>query len=154
MTAKSDVYSFGVVLLELLTGRRVVDESKVVVEQHLVDWALPYLCDKRKLFRIMDTKLEGQYPQKAAFAAATIISKCLNTEFKSRPQMSEVVASLEELQSSKFAFKNTPSERQTGYDHIHKSPLNQHRNQHRSPLNLTPSASPLRSKHQSPYRRG
>lgn len=144
------MYSFGVVLLELLTGRRVVDDSRVVVEQHLVDWALPYLSDKRKLFRIMDTKLEGQYPQKAAFAAATLAFKCLNTEFKSRPQMSEVVASLEELQSSKTAFKNSPSRAQTGYDSICKSPLNQHR----TPRNLTPLASPLRSQRQSPIRRG
>ncbi|KAL8111949.1 putative serine/threonine-protein kinase PBL3 [Apium graveolens] len=141
LTSKSDVYSFGVVLLELLTGRRAIDDSKVVVEQHLVDWALPYLSDKRKLFRIMDSKLEGQYPQKAAFAAATLAFKCLNTEFKSRPQMSEVVASLEELRSSKTAFKNSPSHAQTGYDSIRKSPLNHHR----SPRNLTPSASPLRS---------
>lgn len=147
LTSKSDVYSFGVVLLELLTGRRAVDDSKVVVEQNLVDWALPYLSDKRKLFRIMDTKLEGQYPQKAAFAAAILAFKCLNAEFKSRPQMSEVVTSLEELQSSKTAFKNSPSH---AYDSIRKSPLNQHR----SPRNLTPSASPLRSQRQSPSRRG
>ncbi|KAK1371370.1 hypothetical protein POM88_037462 [Heracleum sosnowskyi] len=123
LTSKSDVYSFGVVLFELLTGRRAVDDSKVVVEKHLVDWALPYLSDnKRKLFRIMDTK----------------------------PQMSEVVASLEELQSSKTAFKNSPSHAQTGYDSIRKSPINRHH----SPRNLTPSASPLRSHRQSPIRRG
>ncbi|KAK1371353.1 Protein kinase domain-containing protein [Heracleum sosnowskyi] len=126
LTSKSDVYSFGVVLFELLTGRRAVDDSKVVVEKHLVDWALPYLSDKRKLFRIMDTKLEGQ------------------------PQMSEVVASLEELQSSKTAFKNSPSHAQTGYDSIRKSPINRHH----SPRNLTPSASALRSHRQSPIRRG
>ncbi|KAK1403957.1 Protein kinase domain-containing protein [Heracleum sosnowskyi] len=150
LTSKSDVYSFGVVLLELLTGCRAVDDSKIVVEQHLVDWALPYLSDKRKLFRIMDTKLEGQYPQKGAFAAATLAFKCLNAELKSMPQMSEVVASLEELQSSKTAFKNSPSHAQTGYDSICKSPINRHR----SPRNLTPSASPLRSHRQSPIRRG
>ncbi|KAL4304456.1 hypothetical protein GQ457_10G029400 [Hibiscus cannabinus] len=55
LTAKSDVYSFGVVLLELLSGRRAVDKTKVGVEQNLVNWAKPYLGDKRKLFRIMDT---------------------------------------------------------------------------------------------------
>ncbi|KAL1804360.1 hypothetical protein ACET3Z_033007 [Daucus carota] len=149
LTAKSDVYGFGVVLLELLTGRRAVDKSKVVVEQNLVDWALPYLSDKRKLFRIMDTKLEGQYPQKAAFAAATLALQCLNADFKSRPEMSEVVAALEDLQLSKSAAKKHSSKNQTGPDPARKS----HLSHNRSPLNLTPSASPLRS-HQSPYRRG
>uniref|UniRef100_A0A803QNN5 Protein kinase domain-containing protein n=1 Tax=Cannabis sativa TaxID=3483 RepID=A0A803QNN5_CANSA len=50
LTAKSDVYSFGVVLLELLSGRRAVDKTKVGIEQNLVDWAKPYLGDRRKLF--------------------------------------------------------------------------------------------------------
>ncbi|KAL0327192.1 UNVERIFIED_CONTAM: putative serine/threonine-protein kinase PBL3 [Sesamum angustifolium] len=59
LTTKSDVYSFGVVMLELLSGRRAVDKTKVGVEQNLVEWARPYMGDKRKLFRIMDTKLEG-----------------------------------------------------------------------------------------------
>ncbi|KAK4402947.1 putative serine/threonine-protein kinase PBL3 [Sesamum angolense] len=43
LTAKSDVYSFGVVMLELLSGRRAVDKTKVGVEQNLVDWAKPYM---------------------------------------------------------------------------------------------------------------
>ncbi|KAJ8547874.1 hypothetical protein K7X08_021110 [Anisodus acutangulus] len=72
LTAKSDVYSFRVVLLELLSRRRAVDNTKVGIDQNLVDWAKPYLEDKRKLFRIMDTKLEGRYPQKGAYTAANL----------------------------------------------------------------------------------
>ncbi|KAJ8476210.1 hypothetical protein OPV22_019937 [Ensete ventricosum] len=68
LSVKSDVYSFGVVLLELLSGRRAVDKTKMGIEQNLVEWAIPYLCDKRKLYRIMDTRLEGQYPKKGAHA--------------------------------------------------------------------------------------
>jgi serine/threonine protein kinase len=37
-TCKSDVYSFGVVLLELITGRRAVDNSRAAGEQNLVAW--------------------------------------------------------------------------------------------------------------------
>lgn len=70
----------------------------------------------------MDTKLEGQYPQKAAFAAATLALKCLNADFKSRPEMSEVVAALEDLQLSKSAAKSPHSKNK-----IRNSPLSQHR---------------------------
>ncbi|KAG8366312.1 hypothetical protein BUALT_Bualt17G0066600 [Buddleja alternifolia] len=102
LTSKSDVYSFGVVLLELLSGRRAVDRTKVGVEQNLVDWAKPYMNEKRRLFRIMDIKLEGQYPQKAAYVAATIAVQCLSPEPKLRPRMADVLATLEELQGPSY----------------------------------------------------
>lgn len=38
LTVKSDVYSFGVVLLELITGRRAIDNTKSTTEQNLVSW--------------------------------------------------------------------------------------------------------------------
>ncbi|KAG2322295.1 hypothetical protein Bca52824_015508 [Brassica carinata] len=100
LTAKSDVYNFGVVLLELLSGRRAVDKSKVGVEQNLVDWAIPYLVDIRKVFRIMDTKLGGQYPHKGACAAANIALRCLNIEAKLRPEMSDVLCTLQHFETS------------------------------------------------------
>ncbi|KAG8638887.1 probable serine/threonine-protein kinase PBL3 [Manihot esculenta] len=96
LTARCDVYSFGVVLLELLTGRRALDKTKVGLEQNLVDWTKPYLGDRRKLFRIMDTELEGQYPQREAFMVALLAFHCIS-EAKLRPPMSEVLATLEEL---------------------------------------------------------
>ena len=149
MTAKSDVYSFGVVLLELLSGRRAVDKTKIGVEQNLVDWAKPYLGDKRKLFRIMDTKLEGQYPQKGAYSAANLALQCLSTEPKVRPRMAEVLATLEQLQAPPNAAKRSQAGNQTVSDPVRKSPLR--RNQ--SPINMTPSASPLVSHWQSPRAR-
>lgn len=150
MTAKSDVYSFGVVLLELLSGRHAVDKSKVGIEQNLVDWAKPYMGDKRKIFRIMDTKLEGQYPQKAAYPAVTLALQCLSPEAKLRPKMSEVVARLEELQSPKTAAKHSLSEYQNVSDSVCMSPLKQHR----SPIDIKPAASPLRAHSRSPRVRG
>lgn len=148
LTAKSDVYSFGVVLLELLSGRRAVDKSKVGVEQNLVDWAKPYLADKRKLFRIMDTKLEGQYPQKGAYIAATLALQCLSIEAKVRPRMAEVLETLEQLESPKNTGRPSHSERRT-LPHVRRSPMRQHH----SPRNLTPGASPLPSYRQSPRAR-
>ncbi|MQL05612.1 hypothetical protein EI015_26440, partial [Escherichia coli] len=110
LTTKSDVYSFGVVLLELLSGRRAVDKTIAGVEHNLVDWARPYLSDKRRLFRIMDTKLEGQYPQKGAFMAATLALQCLNREAKARPPMTEVLETLEQIEAPKNSGRNSHSE--------------------------------------------
>ncbi|KAF7112313.1 hypothetical protein RHSIM_RhsimUnG0242200 [Rhododendron simsii] len=147
LTAKSDVYSYGVVLLELLSGRRAVDRSKSGVEQNLVDWAKPYLGDKRRLFRIMDTQLEGQYPQKGAYAAATLALQCLRPEPRLRPRMKEVLAALEELQAPQNAGKPLVSEKKTVSNHVKKSPMRHHR----SPKNLIPSASPLPAHRQTAH---
>lgn len=127
-------------MLELLSGRRAVDKTKVGVEQNLVDWALPYMSDKRRLFRIMDIKLEGQYPQKAAFTAATIALQCLSHEPKMRPRMAEVLAKLEELEASKGGTRHlrVKGEEQV-VDPVHLSPL-KHHHLH---VNVTPLASPL-----------
>ncbi len=38
LTTKSDVYSFGVVFLEIITGRRVLDNTRPTEEQNLVAW--------------------------------------------------------------------------------------------------------------------
>ncbi|CAN0923733.1 Probable serine/threonine-protein kinase PBL3 [Linum grandiflorum] len=149
LTCKSDVYSFGVVLLELLSGRRAVDKSKVGVEQVLVDWAKPYLSDKRKLFRIMDTKLGGQYPQKSAVTAAHLALQCLNNEAKLRPRMSDVLSALETIESPKAtAARQMVMEHQQGlHSPVLRSPRHQQRH---SPLHLTANASPLKGHRLSP----
>uniref|UniRef100_A0A0D6R6Y6 non-specific serine/threonine protein kinase n=1 Tax=Araucaria cunninghamii TaxID=56994 RepID=A0A0D6R6Y6_ARACU len=98
LTAKSDVYSYGVVLLEMLSARRALDKNRPNGEQNLVEWAKPYLNDKHKVFRVMDARLEGQYSTKSARKVAMIAYQCLCTEAKFRPNMSDVVETLEELQ--------------------------------------------------------
>ncbi|KAH9701266.1 putative serine/threonine-protein kinase PBL9 [Citrus sinensis] len=100
LTAKSDVYSFGVVLLEMLSGRRAVDKNRPSGEHNLVEWAKPYLASKRKIFRIIDNRLEGQYTLEGAYKGATLALRCLSTEGKFRPTMAEVVTVLEQLQDS------------------------------------------------------
>ncbi|PON33511.1 Mitogen-activated protein kinase kinase kinase [Parasponia andersonii] len=106
LTAKSDVFSFGVVLLEMLSGRRAVDKNRPSGEHNLVEWAKPYLANKRKIFRILDNRLEGQYPMDVAHKAATLALRCLSTEAKFRPNMAEVVTDLEQLQDSKETVSN------------------------------------------------
>ncbi|KAE8666695.1 putative serine/threonine-protein kinase NAK [Hibiscus syriacus] len=73
LTARSDVYSFGVVLLEMLSGRRAVDKNRPSGEHNLVEWPRSYQANKRKIFRVLDNRLEGQYSMEAAFKAATLL---------------------------------------------------------------------------------
>lgn len=122
LTAKCDVYSFGVVLLELLSGRRAVDKEKVGVEQKLVDWAKSHLDDKRKIFRLMDTKLGGQYPRKGALILATLGMSCVNLDSRSRPPMDEVLRILEKIPSLKCVSVGSPWDRQTLACPVSKSP--------------------------------
>lgn len=110
LTAKSDVYSFGVVLLELLSGRRAVDKNRPTSEHNLVEWARPYLTNKRKIFRVLDSRLEGQYSLEGAQKAASLAFQCLLTEGRLRPNMEEVVFVLEQLQETKDGVKKTQTE--------------------------------------------
>ncbi|KAL8545017.1 hypothetical protein ACS0TY_005283 [Phlomoides rotata] len=101
LTPKNDVYSFGVVLLELLSGKRAAgDENTGGAEETLVDWAKPFLSDSRKVLRIMDSRLGGQYSKKGAQAAGAIALRCLNTDPKNRPAMTEVLTAIEQVQAS------------------------------------------------------
>ncbi|XP_020236570.1 serine/threonine-protein kinase RIPK [Cajanus cajan] len=98
LSTKSDVYSYGVVLLELLTGRRVVDKTRPNRERSLVEWARPLLRDQRKLLHIIDPRLEGQFPMKGALKVAALTYKCLSHHPNPRPNMSDVVKILESPQ--------------------------------------------------------
>ncbi|KAK6945139.1 Protein kinase domain [Dillenia turbinata] len=101
LTSKSDVYSFGVVLLEILTGRRSMDKKRPSGEQNLVAWARPYLSEKRKLYQLVDPRLELNYSIKGVQKVAQLASNCLSRDPKSRPSMDEVVKVLTPLQDLK-----------------------------------------------------
>ncbi|KXG26903.1 hypothetical protein SORBI_3006G179500 [Sorghum bicolor] len=105
---KSDVYGFGVVLLEMLTGLRALDTGRPAQQHNLVEWAKPYLADRRKLARLVDPRLEGQYPSKAALQAAQLTLRCLEGDPRSRPSMAEVVLALEEIEQLKVRPKGAP----------------------------------------------
>lgn len=84
-------------LLEMLTGLRALDTHRPSGQHNLVDFARPSLSDKRKLKKIMDPRLEDQYPLKAAFQAAELIIKCIESDPKNRPSMEEVLETLQKI---------------------------------------------------------
>ncbi|PSS21817.1 Serine/threonine-protein kinase [Actinidia chinensis var. chinensis] len=127
---KSDVYGFGVVLVEMLSGLRALDTNRPSGKHNLADWVKPYLSERRKLKNIMDSRLEGKYPSKAALQIAQLALKCLGPEPKTRPSMKEVVETLERIDASNEKPKEPRinSTRRAGYQRGQK-PLH-----HRSPL--------------------
>lgn len=98
LTAMSDVYSFGVVLLELITGRKSLDKSRLVKEKTLADWALPLLKQKKSLLNIVDPRLGNDYPVKAVRKVAMLASHCLSRNPKARPFMRDILQILEPFQ--------------------------------------------------------
>ncbi|KAG8365382.1 hypothetical protein BUALT_Bualt18G0098900 [Buddleja alternifolia] len=109
-TVKSDVYSFGVVMLELLTGRKPLDSSRVRSEQSLVRWATPQLHDIDALAKMVDPVLNGMYPAKSLSRFADIIALCVQPEPEFRPPMSEVVQALVRLMQRASIVKRRSSE--------------------------------------------
>ncbi|EOY03410.1 hypothetical protein QUC31_017735 [Theobroma cacao] len=101
LTSKSDVYSFGVVLLEMLTGRRSMDKNRPNGEHNLVEWARPYLGERRRFYRLIDPRLEGRFSIKGAQKAIQLAAHCLGRDPKARPLMSEVVEALKPLPNLK-----------------------------------------------------
>ncbi|KAL5836248.1 hypothetical protein ACOSQ4_015745 [Xanthoceras sorbifolium] len=97
LTARSDVYGFGVVILEMLLGRRAVDKSRPSREHNLVEWARPLLNHNKKLLKILDPRLEGQYSVRTAMKVANLAYQCLSQNPKGRPLMSQVVELLETI---------------------------------------------------------
>ncbi|KAJ0959777.1 hypothetical protein J5N97_000535 [Dioscorea zingiberensis] len=98
LTSKSACLQLRVVLLEILTGRRSMDKKRPSGEQNLVSWARPYLTDKRKLFLLVDPRLELNYSIKGVHKVSQLAYDCLNRDPKTRPTMDEVVRVLTPLQ--------------------------------------------------------
>ncbi|RWR74476.1 serine/threonine-protein kinase PBS1 [Cinnamomum micranthum f. kanehirae] len=102
LTVKSDVYSFGVVFLELITGRRAFDSSRVHGQQSLVAWARPMFNNRKKLPDLVDPRLEGRYPMRGLYQALAVASMCIQEEAAARPQIADVMTALSYLTSHAF----------------------------------------------------
>ncbi|KAL2495361.1 Protein kinase superfamily protein [Forsythia ovata] len=110
LTTKSDIYSFGVVFLEIISGRRAIDNTKPTEEQNLVAWAKPLFKDKAKFTLLADPLLEGKYPVKGMYQAVAVAAMCLQDEASTRPLIADVVTALEYLADENANDENTDDE--------------------------------------------
>lgn len=83
---KTDVFSFGVLLLEIITGRRALDDS----QKSLVLWAKP-LIDNNEVKELVDPSLGDTYDQSEMERMILTASLCVEHTSILRPQMSQVV---------------------------------------------------------------
>ncbi|CAI9118741.1 OLC1v1020345C2 [Oldenlandia corymbosa var. corymbosa] len=102
LTLKSDVYSFGVVFLELITGRKAIDNTRASGEHNLVAWARPLFKDRRKFPKMADPLLQGRYPMRGLYQALAVAAMCLQEQAATRPLIGDVVTALTYLASQTY----------------------------------------------------
>ncbi|XP_021718255.1 proline-rich receptor-like protein kinase PERK9 [Chenopodium quinoa] len=97
LTEKSDVYSFGVVLLELITGRKPVDETQPLGDESLVEWARPLLVhalETGELEGLVDQRLEKNYIESEMLRMIEAAAACVRHSSVKRPRMGLVLRAL------------------------------------------------------------
>ena len=90
LTTKSDVYSFGILLLELISGRKPIENIGHGVKCNIIDWATPLLEDG-KVEEFVDPRLEGKYDEEEVIRVVKVATMCLQNSPGKRPTMIEVV---------------------------------------------------------------
>ncbi|KAL1826496.1 hypothetical protein ACET3Z_004908 [Daucus carota] len=94
LTEKSDVYSFGVVMLEILSGRPVIDPSQPRETVNLVEWAIKGLS-QGELEKLVDPFLAQEVKPESLKTFGEIAEKCLAERGVDRPTMGEILWKLE-----------------------------------------------------------
>ncbi|KAG2256770.1 hypothetical protein Bca52824_076064 [Brassica carinata] len=93
LTEKSDVYSFGIVLLEIITNRPVMDQSRE--KPHIAEW-VGLMLTEGDITSIMDPSLNGLYDSGSVWKALELAMSCVNPSSTRRPTMSQVIIGLNE----------------------------------------------------------
>ncbi|XP_024008223.1 probable serine/threonine-protein kinase At4g35230 isoform X2 [Eutrema salsugineum] len=123
LRSESVVFSFGTFLLDLLSGKHVPPS-------HAVD-----TIQKENLLVLIDSHLEGNYPEEEAATVFDLATKCLHNNPKDRPEIKDIISVLATLQHkpdvpsyemlgiSKLENPETESQNSLIYDACHRMDL-------------------------------
>ncbi|KAL8476409.1 hypothetical protein ACS0TY_028906 [Phlomoides rotata] len=98
VTTKVDVFSFGVILMELLTGRKALDESQPEESMHLVTWFRRMHLNKDTFRKAIDHTIDLDEETIASISTvAELAGHCCAREPYQRPDMGHAVNVLSSL---------------------------------------------------------
>ncbi|KAG5398275.1 hypothetical protein IGI04_020089 [Brassica rapa subsp. trilocularis] len=86
LTEKSDVYSYGVVLLEIITGRRAVDEGR-----NLVEMSQPLLVSESRRVDLVDPRIKDCIDGEQLETVVAVVRWCTEKEGVARPSIKQVL---------------------------------------------------------------
>lgn len=113
VTTKVDVYAFGVVLMEIVTGRKALDESIPDERSHLVTWFRRVLINKENIPKAIDQSLgPDEETMESIYKVAELAGHCTAREPFQRPDMGHAVNILGPLVEQ---WKPTRQEEEEGY---------------------------------------
>ncbi|XP_027178618.1 receptor protein kinase TMK1 [Coffea eugenioides] len=98
VTTKVDVFSFGVILMELITGRKALDESQPEESVHLVTWFRRAQLNKDMFRKAIDPSIDLDEETLASISTvAELAGHCCAREPYQRPEMGHAVNVLSSL---------------------------------------------------------
>jgi hypothetical protein len=92
VTTKADVFSFGVVLMELMTGRRALDETQSEENMHLVTWFRRMNTNTENFVNAIDQSITvTEETLKSLTIVSELAGHCTAREPYQRPDMGHAV---------------------------------------------------------------
>ncbi|XP_010023612.2 receptor-like kinase TMK4 [Eucalyptus grandis] len=92
VTTKVDVYAFGVVLMEIITGRKALDDNMPDERAHLVTWFRRVLINKENIPKAIDQSLDpDEETLESIIKVAELAGHCTAREPFQRPDMGHAV---------------------------------------------------------------
>ncbi|XP_023540031.1 receptor protein-tyrosine kinase CEPR2-like isoform X2 [Cucurbita pepo subsp. pepo] len=112
VSEKSDVYSYGVVLLELITGRKAI-EDEYGEGKDIVYWVSTHLNERDNVLKLLDVKVASEVVQNDMIKVLKIAVLCTTKLPSLRPSMREVVKMLLDVDpySSSMSLKNSSTKK-------------------------------------------
>ncbi|CAL9761356.1 unnamed protein product [Musa acuminata subsp. burmannicoides] len=86
LTEKSDIYSYGVLLLELVTGRRAIQENR-----NLVEWSQQFMATDSRLSELVDPAVRDSFDFEQLHMVVGVVQWCTHREGRARPSIKQVL---------------------------------------------------------------